>query len=461
MNLCMKKRISIIFIIVLAFILPAICAISLDINAKAISQLAIRDINEPAIFELTIKNNGEAENFEIYSLAGIDISPKTFFINDSETKKIKIELMPQDSFKSMGYYTFEYTIKGDSGLRKEILTINLINLEQAFSLKADNIQPGDENVYVYIKNLAGIGFKNINAKINSALFTSEENFDLSANEEKTFEIKLDNEKIKTLSAGPYIINTKLTLKNETANIESIVKFLEQEGIETTENKEKGIITRYEVIKKNQGNVPKLVKVAVTKDIISYLFTTSNINPTETNLNGLKINYVWEKEIIPNEEFRVVVRTNWLFPIIIIILIIIFYIFIKKLIERDLIIRKKVSFVKTRGGEFALKVTLRIRAKKFIERIHVVDKLPPLVGLYNRFGAVSPDKIDEKNKRLEWDIESLNTGEERIFSYIIYSKIGVVGKFELPCARITYEKQGKLKEDTSNRSFYINEPKIEV
>ena len=136
------------------------------------------------------------------------------------------------------------------------------------------------------------------------------------------------------------------------------------------------------------------------------------------------------------------------------------IIIRKTIEMDLSLRKKVTFVKTKGGQFALKVTVRVKAKKFIERINIIDKLPPLVKLYERFGAVAPDKIDLTHKRLEWDIESLNKGEERIFSYIIYSKIGVVGRFELPNARIVYEKEGKVKKAESNRSFFINEPKKE-
>ena len=45
---------------------------------------------------------------------------------------------------------------------------------------------------------------------------------------------------------------------------------------------------------------------------------------------------------------------------------------------------------------------------------------------------------------------------RVFTYIIYSKIGVVGKFELPEAKVIYEKGGKVKETTSNKSFYVNE-----
>jgi hypothetical protein len=88
----------------------------------------------------------------------------------------------------------------------------------------------------------------------------------------------------------------------------------------------------------------------------------------------------------------------------------------------------------------------------------VDKIPLIVNLYERYGAIAPDKVDTVNKRLEWNIDMLNAGEERIFSYIIYSRIGVVGRFELPSARALYERDGEVKDVLSNRAFFINEPK---
>ena len=211
-------------------------------------------------------------------------------------------------------------------------------------------------------------------------------------------------------------------------------------------------------KTNVGNVVKTVEITAEKNIFPYLFTTFNINPKETKRTGSKINYLWKKELIPNDELKVIIKTNWFYPIIIILFIIGLFLLIRRYVESDLILRKKVSFVKTRGGEFALKITLKAKAKKFIERISVIDKLPPLVELYERYGAIAPDKVDLKNKRMEWNIESLNKDEERIFTYIIYSKIGIVGRFELPCAKAIYEKEGKIKEVESNRSFFINEPK---
>ena len=72
----------------------------------------------------------------------------------------------------------------------------------------------------------------------------------------------------------------------------------------------------------------------------------------------------------------------------------------------MIIRKKVSFVKSKGGEFALKVTLNLHARKYIEKIRLIDRLPPLVKLYEKFGIEKPIRTDEKNKRIEWAFEKL-------------------------------------------------------
>ena len=119
--------------------------------------------------------------------------------------------------------------------------------------------------------------------------------------------------------------------------------------------------------------------------------------------------------------------------------------------------KRTTFVKTKGGEFALKISLVVKAKDFVERIKIVDKLPGMVKLYERYGTITPDKVDEQNKRLEWNIESLDKGEERVFSYIIYSKMGVIGRFELPLARAVFDYKGKLMEMTSNKAVFVNEP----
>ncbi|MEK6881713.1 MAG: hypothetical protein AABY22_18985, partial [Nanoarchaeota archaeon] len=294
----------------------------------------------------------------------------------------------------------------------------------------------------------------VDFKFNSEFFKENRKISIGPNEKEYIEIPLDKEKLKTFTAGKYLMNSQVSIGKNIANIESQIKFLESDGIEITENKNGFVIQRNEIIKKNTGNTKQLVSITEEKNFIAYLFTTTNIPPTKVETEGFDKIYNWEKVLDPDEELKVVTRTNWLFPILIVIVIIIGIILTKKYLYDSLELTKRVSFVKTKGGEFALKVSLKVKAKKQLEKIRIIDKLPAVVKLYDKFGMISPDKIDMQSRRIYWNINRLNRNETRIFTYIIYSKLGLFGRLELPEARALYEDEKKSKETTSNKSFYV-------
>ncbi len=466
----MRKRASLFIILgvipllILLIInsIPVCAEVNLEITAKPISNNYIIGLEQPAIFDLIIQNKGESGEFEIFSLVGVDISPETpFIINKGDTKILRIELRPGHLIRPINeFFTFEYIIKNKNfSIQKEQLTIRVVELENSFSIIPSNINPNSEIIPFSLKNRLDSNFTDLNIKITSAFFDYETGLDLAGLETKILNIKIDKEKLKTLNAGEYLITTQINVYGKTVNLETFTNFLKQEGIESYEIKEGFMIQRQEIYRKNIGNIKKTITITSEKSLFAYLFTSTNQNPTSSkiNLRGFKKQYVWEKQLIPNEEIKIIIKTNWYYPFLALLLIVFLIILIKKFAETDLVLRKKVSFVKTKGGQFALKITLRLKSKKFIERIKIIDKIPSLVKIYERFGAVKPDKIDTSNRRLEWDIQYLNKGEERIFTYIIYSRIGVVGRFELPEAKTVYERDGKVKQTTSNRSFYINEP----
>jgi len=82
------------------------------------------------------------------------------------------------------------------------------------------------------------------------------------------------------------------------------------------------------------------------------------------------------------------------------------VFAKKFSKRNMNLRKKVTFVKAKGGEFALKVSLFVHAKKYIEKVQIIDRLPSLVKIYEKFGGETPTKVDEANKRIEWNFRKI-------------------------------------------------------
>ncbi len=450
---------SVFLLVIILIFINLSSAINLEIEKKAVTDVVIKELDNNAIFKFTIKNLGETDDFEIYSFV-VDILPRGMFnIVSGQTKEIEVKIKAGESVKkNSGYFNFVYKIKGSkTGIQEDRLTIKIINLKDSFELTADSINPDSKTTTVYLQNKENFNFEDVEAEFSSVFFNFKKNFSLSALEKKSFTVDLDKESFKKLMAGPYLLNTNIKIENAKETLESTIKFLEKSGLVTSETKEGILLSRYEVEKRNEGNLITLAEINVRKDIISRLFTTFNILPEKVERKGFFVSYYWQKELRPGESLNVVARTNWLLPIIILVAVLLILLLTQIYLTSDVILRKRISYVKTKGGEFALKVSINIKARRFAEKIEVLDKLPPVVKLYERYGTIAPDKIDIKNKRLGWNIENLNAGGEIILSYIIYSKIGVVGKFELPAATAVYEREGKIKETSSNKVFFVNEP----
>ncbi len=447
-------------IISLLLSVSSVSSINLTIQKEVVSDVIISELKEPAVFKLTIKNNEERDSFEIYSLVSVDIYPKTAFsLSRGESREITIYVKASETIKkNPGAFSFVYKIKGsNTGTQEDKLTINIVKLKDALQITSESLTPDSEKAIIYAENKENFEFKEISADFSSVFFSFNENFSLGSLEKKSFTVGLDKEKLKTLMAGPYILGADIRIGEAEENLESTIKFLEQSGLATNNLEEGLFIKRVEIEKRNDGNLPAIAEISIKGNLLSRPFTTLAIAPMKTERNGLETTYYWAKELRPGESLKVVATTNWIIPIVLIITIIVLAIVANVYWKSDLILAKKIQQVKTKGGEFALRVSINAKAKRHIEKINIVDKLPPIVKLYQRYGAITPDRVDEKNRRLEWNLESLNEGEDRVLSYIIYSKIGVVGRFELPPAKAIYEKKARIKETQSNKVFFVSEP----
>ena len=76
-------------------------------------------------------------------------------------------------------------------------------------------------------------------------------------------------------------------------------------------------------------------------------------------------------------------------------------------------------------------------------------------LYHQFG-IKPHIIDESARKLTWQIGHLNAGETRVFSYVVYSKMRVLGNFHLPLASATCAVNGKPLHVSSNQTAFVSE-----
>jgi hypothetical protein len=458
----MAKQMFLLFFAI-TFILisiSAVYALDISVEKKVISDTVLSKLYTPATFEFSITNNGKGDYFEIYSMKSVDFSPKgAFHIDQGETKKIEVGVYPDEKLKkTSGHQTIDYVIHSqNNGDKTDNITFNVAKLEDSFEIYADDINPDSDSVKLHIINKENFDFNDIKISFDSLFFKYSINLSLALFDKKDFDVRLTKDaNFKTLTAGNYIINADIQVDNVKAKIKGNINLLEKSGVSSYSENSGFLITTEKTEKKNEGNVPVSVQITLKKDIFSRMFTFFNIPPSKIERQGFYVYYTWEQNLNPTQELLVEANTFWLWPILIVIAIIILIVLFKFFTTGELYLEKRVSFVRTKGGEFALKVHLSAKAKKFIEKIKIIDKLPPLVKLHHRFGEAEPNKIDETNRRIEWNIESMNKGETRAFSYIIFSRIAVVGRFMLPPAVAVYEREGKIKEASSNRAFFINE-----
>ncbi len=448
-----------IFLIALALMfLPVVLAINLNVEKVSSREVMINGVNQPAIFDLNVTNLGASDNFQFYNLLGFSMAPKgTVPIAPGETKAIRLMVYPKDNLNVKGYYTFEYFIQGE-GMEKssQRLTMNIIDLKDAFAVGSVEISPETNSINIYIENKVNFNFEDLNVKFGSAFFKLEKKIKLGPYEKKEFTVELKKEDFDKLMAGFYTLNADVAAVGVTGHVEGTIKFVEQDLLKTTTKSSGFVINTQLIEKKNNGNVITSSEIIVKKNIISRLFTTFSPEPDFVDRKGIAIYYTWKDNIKPGEFLDVTVRTNWLFPLLVILFILAIVVLAKQYSRTNVVLKKRVSFVHAKGGEFALKVSIMVSTRKHVERICVMDRVPALVSLYNKFGGERPTRINEKLKRIEWDLGNMDVGEKRMLSYLIYSKVGVMGKFILPEATAVYEREGEIHESQSNKAFFIAE-----
>lgn len=453
----MKKSVLIITLAIF-LVLPLISALNLKIEQKTDDVAMIVGLGMPAMFDLTITNLGTSDNLMFYNFFGSDTLPKgTVSIGNWETKDVSVGVYPRDDLKQEGRIVFDIYVKGEDGSQViSPLMVNVVQLKDAFIVGADEFDPESNTVSVYMKNAVNFNFNKIKATFKSPFFNFEKEFSLAPYEKKSFDVVVNKEDFKDLMAGFYTLDVDTEVGTKQTKIEGTMKFSEKDIVTTSQDDYGVIISTKKITKTNEGNVISKSSTVLKKSIISRLFTTFSPEPDLVERKGLSVYYTWERELNPGDSLEIVVKTNWLLPLLAILLIISVVILVKQFSRTSLSLKKKVTFVRAKGGEFALKVSVIVNARHYIQRVNVIDRLPMLVKLHERFGGEMPKKVDEKNRRIEWYFEKLQAGESRVISYIIYSKVGVLGKFALPTTTAVYEKDGQVHEAESNHAFFIAE-----
>ncbi len=449
------KRLLILLFILL---IPLTAAANLQVEQLEKSNILITEYGNNATFKLKITNNeNSGDEFQIYSLVGINLYPKGFFtIISGGSINLDVTAVPhRETLRDRrGVYSFEYQIKGkNTGFFKDMMVIKIIDIKDAVDISVEDILLNASITKLYIKNKEKTEINGLKIVAKSKFFEFSQTLYLDSEEEKTFVVPILLE--RQIEAGEYELGVSYELNDKKSSKTGAVRYLEASGISVISKTEGFIVKKATTTKKNEGNVPAIARITARRNILTRLFTVYSDRPATSARNGLFVDYSWEKELGVSEAYTVTVTTNYTFPFVMILLVIVVALLTRFLMTSKVSIKKRVSFVRTRGGEFALKVVLRIKARKNVSHVIITDRIPGHAKLYNKFG-IPPHRIDESTRKIEWDITHLGAGEERVFTYIIYSKINIVGSFELPAASASFEHEGKREHIFSNKTNFAAE-----
>lgn len=451
-----KLMILAIGLFIISFLGLASATLSINVNVTEKQSTIISEANSPGVYNFVINNQGNYDKAEIYSIVGISFEPKGLFELPAGKTEMEIKAYPGETTRTReGDYLFEYQIKGSGeGAFTGKIPLKIVKLKNVLGIVPKNVQYGDKSADLTISNLENVSLNDLKIRLKSEFFDTEKILSFGPYESKSLTFDINTNDIKNLEAGHYIVTSTINFENATATSENTLNYVERESIQKEKIGEGWIIRTTKMTNINKGNLEVPDKIEVTKNIFTRLFTTSSIKPLSIERSGAFVYYRWERDLKPGESWTIEVKTNYTLPFIL-ILIIIFIAFAVYIYSRtSVVLNKRCSYVKTTGGQLALKVFINVKARKSIENVEIFDRIPHVMKLYEKAGM--PHKYEEHLKKLSWKIERLTAGEERVFSYIIYSPITVVGRIELAPATGHFVKDGKSEYVYSNRTFFMSE-----
>jgi hypothetical protein len=450
-----RQKLSLIlsvFIVTLCF-LSSVYAADFTLTKEAVNDVVAIELTIPARYDVTIHNGASDRTFEFVSIIDTIILPKSAgTVPMGESVTVPVTVLPLNRVRYN--FNFEYFVRDNAGNSvKDSMFVKILPLSEIIIIEVPKEVARDDSLLpVTILNKENINLGDVVIIAKSDAFTSQTTMPIPANTAVTANIPLTGSGIKTAIAGDYPIKIILFLNKEyNYTIEENITLKEFSSILPEDKIERSFFGYTKILKRtNTGNIRQIVTIELPyANFIEKTFTHFDIEPTG-RLQG-KDGAMWQRSLAPGESFTVRAITDYTILIVIILLIIIAVVIYIIILRRRMVVHKKAIPIKTKGGEFASKIVILLKnvSSKEITNLTLLDRLPLTTQLYEKFGSIKPDKTAKHT--IEWNFPALLPGEEIVVSYVLYSKIHMVGAIQLPTASLSFtDVSGKRKTVSSNK-----------
>lgn len=422
--------------------------------------------DEIAEFWVDITNNGaNNDRFSIYSLNPswiLDTEPDPVAVDAGETKRFKLTVDPTSVIQDSGLYSLAVTVQSRN--TKETVSLNNEILIRSESHR--QFQPairvtatvGDDMVVdprkevpvrIRLNNQNSLDIPKLTVFVESALFDSTYETSLSPNSDMIKLLSFDvdsfvSPQVDTIKVKVYVDGVLVSDKRLEYEIQKNQLLFQRD----TEIIDRLLFDQYTVDLENVGNVKSNEVFSYEISWFANIFTSTTPESTfisENNRTALE----FDVTLSPSEARQITVTTDYratfytLASTIVLLLIITFLYFA---FRSPILVTKKASIVAEKDGgtqEIKILLNIRNRTNKNLENISVVDRIPDITEIEKEFslGTLKPSKIVRHAKKgtlIKWDFPSIEGFEERIITYKIHSKLGILGGFEFPSTIVRFD-----------------------
>jgi hypothetical protein len=468
-----SKKLILLFIIFSLYLYSS-SAVSFDATPIPINDRII--IDEEAKYKIEIKNNlNKINEYRIYNLdfpiwdirTEPLVNPITLELKPGETGSVELIIDPL-KIKDIGTYQVNVNVR--SKITDEVSTVpikvSILSTEPlvqgytptvitSVGLEQEIDPRKDFPIRIVLNNQNIIDYELLEMKISSSLFNEVLKTSLGPKGEKTLDLSKSIDPFtppqETRIIFELMYQNRSIINPITKQIE-IIKFSTQDLVKEDKN---FLISKqvYRIMSNDPGLYRKLI---VETTLLDSIFSSTKPEASISSKDGKRV-FTWD--VTPetkDNEFTITKNYIPLFAAIILIFIaIISYYTLRSPLN---MIKEARNLLKKEGGISEMNIILHVknRGQKKITDVEVNETIPGLVNIGKDvpIGSLQPSKVLKHEKEgttiIRWNIDFLDPSEERVLSYKVKSQLSILGDFNMPSAKATFNSEGKFYTSTSNR-----------
>jgi hypothetical protein len=444
---------KILFIVFLVIFAGSVSAFPADL--KVVDRTA--SVENPAVFNITVENDYTVQDrFRISSLQSPPVSSNWFdyeyskTIESGEKDTFRVEVTPEENSIQQNYaFTVNLrSLRNDEAVKLDsfVTVVNKYDLKiTSFEISDSQVKPAETvEISATVQNTESESLDNFTVKAEGFNSTVEKTGAvLGAGDSIRYNFELDvpersSPGDETIELSIYNNGEKSQSSSQTVNVEEV------EEVEQTSQEEDRLLSKTETVTlENKGNVE--VERTIERALPVYLDPLANFQPLpdETETEAAQQNYNWNMNLQPGESKKITYTVDYTPALGFVALLFLGVLGFKKL-QTDLKVSKTTKNV---DGKTKIRIELQNNSSKALTDLEVKDFVPDIAEVSKQFEMAKPVVAKTSSgTRLEWEIDNLQPGEQRVFEYRIKPLVEVEGGVNLDSAEII--RDGKKIKETS-------------